>query len=162
MSEQRQDTKIKVTDRRMFTPDGRLRPEYEESLAESPSAPQQASSPAPSQPEPAAQRPPQASPPPAAAPPQAPAQESQGEVDDTPLRAGFQDLVGMLAQTASVYLQDASTRLERRAESLELARMHIDLLVVLQRKTAGNLEPGEKALLDDVLYQLRMAIVEQG
>ena len=35
------------------------------------------------------------------------------------------------------------------------ARFFIDLLAELQRKTQGNLEPGEEAFLDDVLENLQ-------
>lgn len=39
------------------------------------------------------------------------------------------------------------------------ARHFIDLLGVLEQKTAGNLNDEEKALLDTVLYELRMTFV---
>jgi len=37
----------------------------------------------------------------------------------------------------------------------ELARLHIDTLVVLQEKTAGNLTPDETEMLESLLNQLR-------
>ncbi len=44
--------------------------------------------------------------------------------------------------------------------NIELAKHHIDLLDVLEKKTAGNLEPEEKKMFDTTLHQLRMAYVE--
>lgn len=42
----------------------------------------------------------------------------------------------------------------------ELAKMHIDLLEVLEKKSKGNLADDEKKLLETVLYQLRMGYVQ--
>lgn len=44
--------------------------------------------------------------------------------------------------------------------NIELAKHHIDMLDVLEKKTAGNLEDDEKNALDTTLHQLRMAYVE--
>jgi len=44
--------------------------------------------------------------------------------------------------------------------NLEVAKHYIDLLDVLDAKTAGNLDQEEKRLLDTTLHQLRMAYVE--
>ena len=84
------------------------------------------------------------------------------EPEETASGAAFYDLVAMLAQSASVYLNQAAQKLEQRGELLEMARMHIDLLAVLDKKTRGNLDPQEKAMLDDAIYRLRMAFVELG
>lgn len=80
---------------------------------------------------------------------------------------GFMDLIGLLAEPASLYLREAGTAgrgtlaADSRVEqSLELARLHIDLLAVLQEKTAGNLGAQEKATLDDVVYRLQLGYVE--
>ena len=43
---------------------------------------------------------------------------------------------------------------------LPLARHFIDLLVVLDTKTKGNLDEGEQSMLDSSLHHLRMAYVE--
>jgi hypothetical protein len=42
---------------------------------------------------------------------------------------------------------------------LDQAQHFIDLLAMLEAKTAGNRTPDESALLDDVLHQLRMMFV---
>lgn len=44
-------------------------------------------------------------------------------------------------------------------EDLEQARYLIDVLGILQAKTKGNLTPEESALMEDLLYELRMKYV---
>jgi hypothetical protein len=138
---------LRVTDRRMFTPEGELREEYKD-------LPPREAAPAPA---PAA--------PPAAVAQSSPAPDKPSTLPpvETETGANFQDLVALLAQTASVYLQQAGhASFESRADHLEMARMHVDLLAVLKQKTTGNLDPMELALIDDILYRLRLAVVERG
>ena len=42
-----------------------------------------------------------------------------------------------------------------------MARLHIDLLDVLRQKSAGNLTAQEAAVLEDVLYRLRLRYVQK-
>lgn len=44
--------------------------------------------------------------------------------------------------------------------SLELAQQSIDILTMLETKTAGNLTDEESALLTSVLYQTRLAYLD--
>ncbi len=44
-------------------------------------------------------------------------------------------------------------------KDLQLAKHTIDTLAMLQEKTRGNLSEEEKALLDNILYDLRMRYV---
>lgn len=157
----------------MFTADGQLREEFQDLADAEPPSTVPASA---SHTTPAAQTPRQApvgpgkvaspaGPPAAATPtsgPIAPPAEPPAQEEANETGAGFQDLVGVLAQTASMYLRQASQQLDNRRELLEMARLHVDLLAVLKTKTQGNLQPQEQALLDDALYQLRMAVVEVG
>ena len=46
--------------------------------------------------------------------------------------------------------------------NLPLARLNIDILEVIERKTRGNLDTEERQLLEGVLYELRMRFVEAG
>jgi uncharacterized protein DUF1844 len=155
---------IKVTDKRMFLPDGKLREEYsfldEKSTAE-PAAEPRAAAPAPA-PAPAAEaRRPEPAPqwePPAAA----------GPVgwDTSPLPAelegaSFFDLVAMLAEPVPIYLGDAPLPDGGSAENPEMARFHIDLLDVLRQKTAASLTAQESAFLEDLLYRLRVRYVQK-
>lgn len=152
---------LKVTDRRMFTADGELREEYRD--LEQTSAPSNVES-RPSAPPPAVS--PQAAAPvgpmadqPMAAQPADRLPDEPGPPDaaDAP---GFMDLVGLLAEPAMIYLRQAHGADPQTAvESLELARLHIDLLGILRTKTQGNLSASEQAMLEDVLNQLRSGYV---
>lgn len=69
----------------------------------------------------------------------------------------FASFIMSLAASAMAYLgevTDPSTG--ERMENLEGAQQMIDILTLLQTKTAGNLEPDEKQLLESLLYELRM------
>lgn len=43
---------------------------------------------------------------------------------------------------------------------LAIARQNIDIIVLLKEKTKGNLTREEEALLDSILYELRMVFVQ--
>ncbi len=59
------------------------------------------------------------------------------------------------------YLGDAALPDGQSVENLEMARLHIDMLDVLRQRTAGNLTADELAVLEDLLYQLRMRYVQK-
>lgn len=162
MSEKR----IKVTDRRMFTPDGRLREEFRDlesaeppessprpraegdSAGTTPPAAAGPGAPAP------VQAPPAAPPEPREPPPHAP--------DSGPLPPPtFFDLVGLLAEPVALYLGDARLPDGKSAENLEMARLHIDLLDILKTKTEGNLTAQESEILVDLIYRLRLRYVQK-
>lgn len=175
-ADENEPREMKVTDRRMFTPEGELREEYRE-LAETPAAPA----------EPAADAEPPGRPSPVEPPRSAPAQARPGErepeagpgappgwppsgergapleLPGTPpgLGPAFYDLVAVLAEPVPVYLGDVQLPDGQSAENLEAARFHIDLLDVLRQKTAGNLTAQESAVLEDVLYRVRMRFVQK-
>jgi len=147
---------IKVTDKRMFTAEGELRDEYRD-LANA--APAEAEPPAPVAAEPPPPPPPITEPEPSrVAPPPL-------ELPDTgPSALGqpsFYDLAAILAEPVQVYLGDLPLPDGGSAENLEMARLHIDLLDVLRQKTAGNLTAQESAVLEDVLYRLRLRYVQK-
>ena len=48
----------------------------------------------------------------------------------------------------------------KRTRDLEVAKHYIDTLAILQAKTKGNLTAEEQQLLDNALYQVRMAYVQ--
>lgn len=74
----------------------------------------------------------------------------------------FLTLVLSLATTAAVHFGDVGdpTTGERKEVNLEGARQMIDIISILQDKTRGNLTPEEAAILERVLYELRMRFVE--
>jgi hypothetical protein len=76
-------------------------------------------------------------------------------------QADFLALVQLIAMQAIVGLGGlAGPGGQEIPPNLELAKHHIDLLEVIDRKTKGNLDPNERAVLDTTLHQLRMAYVE--
>ena len=181
------DKELKVTDKRMFTPDGELREEFRHlerkgAAGEEPAATAEA---AEAQAEPAAGTAAEArpdpdvgtSPPPvdrpsaghSASAAEAAAGAPRGdapplEIPGTPEGLGaptFMDLVTLLAEPIALYMGDVEMPDGQSAENLDMARLHIDLLDVLRRKTAGNLEAGEARLLEDLLYRCRLRYVQK-
>jgi hypothetical protein len=160
------DKTLKVTDKRMFTPDGRLREEYVD--LENAPAPEPAAMPADVAP-PAAVSPSSSPTPPT--PPASAGEPSRGSEPAPPLeiptsgpgmaQASFYDLVAVLAEPVSLYLGDLTLPDGGSAENLEMARLHIDLLAVLRQRTAGNLTAQESAALDDLLYRMRLRYVQK-
>lgn len=133
------DGDIKVTDKRMFTPDGELREEFR-SLGDKEAAPE-----------------------PVAEPPVETAEEEKPEIErpDPAETQAFLELLSMLAEPAAIFLGDVPLPDGRRTENLDMARMHIDLLEVLKKKTAGNLSMEESSALEDVVYRLQMRYVQK-
>jgi len=70
-------------------------------------------------------------------------------------------LVAMLAEPAALFLGDATMPDQEPIEDLERARMHIDLLGLLEQKCQGNLNEQESAVLKDLVYRLRLRYVEK-
>jgi len=159
---------IKVTDKRMFTPEGELKDEFrhlEDSAAEAPPAPEAVADAEPviDQDSPRAPDPSEEAP---ASEPQRASEPERGRVE-IPLASegqddlSFFDLVGLVAQPVAIYLGDAKLPGDESAENLDMARLHIDILEVLKNKTAGNLTAQEDAFLEDLLYQLRLRYVQK-
>jgi hypothetical protein len=161
---------MKVTDKRMFTPDGELREEYR-FLNEKSTAPAEVTEPVPevSRPEPSRPEPEPARPEPARPGPARRAEGYPEPLADSGLGLpgtpqggpGFLDLAAMLAEPAAIYLGDAPLPDGQWAEDLEMARLHIDLLDVLRQKTNGNLTAQEAAILEDLIYRLRVRYVQK-
>ncbi len=131
---------IRVVDRRMFTPEGELRPDFQAEEA----PPEPASAPPPPQPP---------------AGPSEAAEEALPPQQEEP-RSDFASLVRSLATTAYSalgLLQDAAGS---RRRDLGVARQMIDWLAVLEQKTRGNISFEESDFLSKVLYELRLAFVE--
>ncbi len=153
MVEEKRNEKVKVIDRRWLDADGTPK----EPLPISPTVATTAPASKPAAPQPTqAPRSEVAAPPPTQAPPIAPptaAQETTSEAAEAPPHeAGFLDLVDFLAQQAVALL---SGQVPGRGRDPATARFFIDLLGVLQEKTAGRLGREEAGYLEDVLYQLR-------
>ncbi len=180
-----QQRDLKVTDKRMFTPEGDLREEYRD-IGEKSGEKSRGGAAAGRGPEtgpggPAVVDPggsgesgagaPSRTPgaPTPGAPPSGPGGPGSGPGGaplDIPSSGpgpapGFLDLVALLAEPVALYLGDAQTADGQSHENLDAARLHIDLLDVLREKTAGNLSAEESGILEDVLYRLRMRYVQK-
>jgi hypothetical protein len=163
MSDEKDDSGFKVVDRRPFASDGSVRSE--------PSA-APVSTPEPAEPPASAASGPATSPSPAS--PQAASEEFEEPAalesrEDFGMEggagageySGFETLVSYLGTTAMFQMGlVAGPGGQRIPSDLINARNTIDMIEVLERKTRGNLTPDESRLLEDVLYELRMAYVE--
>lgn len=74
----------------------------------------------------------------------------------------FSTLIASLAQTGlfQLGLFRTSDMAEPMKPDLDGARQTIDLIAILEQKTQGNLTEEEKKLVNETLFQLRMAFVE--
>ncbi len=74
--------------------------------------------------------------------------------------ASFSLLITTLATQALAAMGQIPDPIEQQIViNTDLARHHIDMLAMLDRKTQGNLEPDETQLLASALHQLRMSFV---
>jgi hypothetical protein len=95
---------------------------------------------------------------PAAAAPGAPAEgpEAGGQHE-----VRFEDVIGLLATQALSYLgYFADPQTGQAVVSLEYAKLHIDMLGILEAKTKGNLSEQEQKFLAKTLSQIRLEFVE--
>ena len=172
---------LKVTDKRIFTPEGDLKDEFQHLkdqpppsvTPERPAATETASAPPATEPAPRQPKQPQAPPKQSSSDPRSagrgasappPEPSPRLELPGTPPGYGaptFYDLVAVLAEPVSLYLGDIPLPDGQSAENLEMARLHIDLLDVLRQKTAGNVSAQESSVLEDVLYRLRLRYVQK-
>ncbi|HEY8226625.1 MAG TPA: DUF1844 domain-containing protein [Pyrinomonadaceae bacterium] len=174
MSEEQ--TSYKVTDRRLFNPDGTPREVPEDERPQAKSEPQQASS---AQPSSAAVDPATASEtattePSAEASPQQD-RSAEGSEDVSPAGAesgaesefpGADDPASFASFMMSIASNAASSLgmmehpvTHKREVDLELGKHWIDVLGMLQQKTRGNLLPQEQQILEGLLADLRMQYV---
>lgn len=143
-----------VVDKRRFTPAGELRPDAEP-RPPAPSRPQPVVEPGPG-PQP------QASHPPESEPARAARQAYERQAKDAPGQQIDFETVVLSISTSAMYqlglVQDQAGR--TLPPDPGAARHTIDMLGVLQEKTQGNLSLQEQQLLDQVLYELRLAYVQ--
>jgi hypothetical protein len=131
MSNKEGEVTFKVTDRRLFNPDGTLRAEIVEQ--------EQASAPV-------------------GAPPVEEAAPAPPTVETSPL---FVELLVNLISSAEVNLgMMEHPALGKRVVDLSAAKQMIDWLGALREKTRGNLSREEEELFDGALMQLRMRFVQ--
>jgi hypothetical protein len=86
-------------------------------------------------------------------------QDSSGKPGRLP-SASFEALVSTFATQTLLALGLMEHPSMGRMVNLELAKLNIDMLAIIEEKTKGNLSAHEKEVLDQTLHQLRMAFVE--
>ena len=87
--------------------------------------------------------------------------EVQTSTQSGELAQRFIEFVMMQAQNAALFLGQIPNPQTGEGEvNLELARMFIDQLAMIQEKTRGNLSSEEAAVLKNTLANLQMAFVE--
>jgi len=151
---------FKVTDRRLFNADGSPRElAPEEKPAPQAAVAQEAAAAAPA-PEPEA--PPETEIPVSAGATAAGAEEEFSEEDLADARdpASFVSFVMSIASNAASALGMMEHPVTHQREvDVELGKHWIDILGMMQKKTAGNLTPQEKRMLEGLLADLRMQYV---
>jgi hypothetical protein len=185
MPEKRKEAEFKVSDRRLFTSDGELRPTAAEA-PEPPAAPTPARAPEPessarlietptptiASPDPAAATDPETPEPPTASEQKAQHdayRESSKDLDRRvelsghsakELEVTFERFMASLYMSAMMQLGLMHEQSGQPGVDLIGARQTIDTLGMVAEKTKGNLTPKEQAFLQNCLYELRMAYVE--
>jgi uncharacterized protein DUF1844 len=154
-------TNFKVTDRRLFNPDGSPR----ELAPEEQPAPKPVAEAASTIPPAAAETQP-AEPAPQPSPPEtstaAASQEDEDEEEllDADDPAGFVNFVMSIASNAASSLGMMEHPVTHKREvDLDLAKHWIDVLGMLEKKTRNNLLPQEEKILEGLLADLRMQYV---
>lgn len=150
---------LKVTDKRIFTAEGEIREEFRNEIK--PADPTQAAAPPPPEAAPKAEPKPE----PKAAPKAKPAESKERRsVAD---RAGspetpFANFIEPLIAQAYMSLGMLRNPYQPQAKlDPGAARQMIDILTLLQEKTAGNLTPEEEDFLTTHLGELKLAYVQR-
>jgi hypothetical protein len=163
-----EQTSYKVTDRRLFNPDGSPRdvPENErpepvpakpEDATAASSSPATPATESPSAPEVAEATAPAASGP---ADEETDVEGAEGELPGAEDPASFASFMMSIASNAAASLGMMEHPVTHKREvDLELGKHWIDVLGMLQQKTRGNLSPQEQQILEGLLADLRMQFV---
>jgi len=84
------------------------------------------------------------------------------ETEDPNIPIDFSTFILSLSSSAAFHLGLAPhPENQSQCQNLPMAKQTIDILSILQEKTAGNLTGEEERLLSEVLYNLRMAFVRE-
>jgi len=151
---------FKVTDRRLFNPDGTPRdvPPEEKPESKPAPAPELASAPTPAAEASASTQPTQPQAEATGAP--EPSEPEEDELPDAENPAGFANFIMSIASNAASSLGMMEHPVTHKREvDLESAKHWIDILGMLERKTKGNLAPQEEKILESLLADLRMQYV---
>jgi Domain of unknown function (DUF1844) len=177
MAEKKNDSGFKVTDRRLFTPDGDLRSDIPEEVEAPKQTAPPATNPAPPETAPKAgngetQLERDMPPPPTSAEQEAQAaayRQSAKDLDKEVELSGhsakdfeitFEKFLAQLYMSAMLQLGLMRRQGDQPQVDIIGARLTIDTLSLISEKTKGNLTPTEEHFLQNSLYELRMAYVE--
>ena len=154
-NEKQAPKELKVTDKRIFTPEGDIREEFKTEIK--PADPQAA--------KPPAQAPPQAAPPKAPDPPKQQQQrDDRRSIADkaTNPETPFTDFIEPLIAQAYMSLGMLRNPYQPQAKiDTTAARQMIEILTLLQEKTKGNLTADEDDFLSTHLGELKLAFVQR-
>ena len=180
MPNKREQEEIKITDRRRFSSEGDV---VQHTDAEPEPPVQEPPKPQPKVEEPPAPKPKTEEPPPAEELPEPPTDAEQAASRDAfrdagtkldaalqsalgaqhrpdAMKATFETFVAEIYMTAMLQLGLLHEQGQQPRVDLVGARHSIDLLIMIEEKTRGNLTDVEKNILQDCLFRLRMAFVE--
>lgn len=87
-------------------------------------------------------------------------QAEKSKESGIPEEIGFRELLSMLASQALMYMGAFPDQSGRAMVALDIAKMNIDMLAVLEEKTKGNLSEEESTMLVQTINELRMQFVE--
>jgi uncharacterized protein DUF1844 len=147
LADPKNEDSFRVVDRRLFTPEGELRPE----IAEQQTREQAKSEANTSAREAKGEKTAQAS----------PSQKNAPENPSVKADRNFQLLIDLLARNAAALMGGVPDPATGQAYlDLEGAREMIDMLDILRERTRGNLAPEEESLLSDVLGSLKLSYME--
>ena len=89
------------------------------------------------------------------------AKETDGQALGPPPEPSFSMIVSSFVAQALIALGQIESPIDGpRTQDLEAAKFSIDMLQVIQDKTAGNLADDEQEMLEAALYDLRMRYVQ--
>jgi hypothetical protein len=87
---------------------------------------------------------------------------SKKPADEHYPEVNFASFILSLSTSAMYHFGDFPDPVSKKAErNLPAAKQTIDILSMLRDKTMGNLDDGEKSLIDGMLFELRMRYVKE-
>ena len=161
MAEEEKDRGFKVADRRRFSAEGETKSDVEDKPA-APEANKPAAAPAPAHEHHEHEGPTAGAQAEASAAYEKAASAQPGAEDIGPQDLTFASfVVGLSTEALALMGEMPHPATGERMQDLIGAQQLIDIIAILQEKTQGNLSHDEDALLDAILFDLRMKYVEK-
>ncbi len=89
-------------------------------------------------------------------------EETSSRSHTAPVEINFSSFVLSLSSSALYHFGEIPDPItNKKLRNLLMAKQTIDILAILKEKTAGNLTQQEEALLNNLLYDLRMRYVKE-